>query len=200
MITICDQLLNTKGYASLARILDCDPEMLKKVEDMKVEIVGIPSEGNTTFALEVNITDTAILPLLQETLIKGLRNTDYVKRRIAVRKENLLNEIAETRRQMAALDSSGEFVRSLKEKSGGSSYFLDVATIPEARSNLEDRLAAYQEKLAFVDDMQVLQGFIRSKHVKPRLSVFLPAGLAIGFIIGYIFSMLNLAWTRAKKS
>jgi hypothetical protein len=194
-----EQLMNPRGFDSLGRIMQADPAVLGKMNGIKAELIGPAADGFSTSAIEVSVRDTSVLSSLQKAIVNGFRNSDYVRQKIAVRREGLLAQIAKTQQQISLLDSSAEFVQSFRGRTGGSSYILDVSTIPQAQSNLQDKLAAYNEKLAFVDDMVVVQGFIRNQHSSPRLSVFLPAGLALGFFIAYIFVMIKMIGAKGKR-
>jgi len=195
-----DEQLNRKGYPALAKIFGCSTELVSQIDELKVETVGLPMEGNTAFALVMRTRDTLPLKELQEALLSGLKNNDYARRRIAVRTENLVEEIAKAQQQLGALDSSAVL---LGRKNGGNGrgpdLMLDISNIPEAQVNIHERLMGYKEKLAFITDIQVLQDFLRPKKVSPILPLFGIVGLFGGFIIGYIYSLVSMARSLVKR-
>ncbi len=190
-----DEQLNNRGFPVLAGIFNCSPGMIAEVDELKVEQVGLPMEGNTAFALVIETRDTLRLGAMQDALVYGFRNSDYVRRRVAIRTQNLKDQIAKADLQLHALDSVHEIADDLKGRSGSSQLMLDVSTIPEQRLSIQEKLATYKEKLEFVDAVQVLQPFLRPKKARPNLVIFGAVGLIGGFFIGYIFSL-----TRAIKS
>ena len=199
MISNWEQLLGPKGYPTLAREFNCPPQLLSSVSGIKTEIIITAGQTWSTFALEVNTTDTTVLPRLQQAIIYALRNNDYVKRRIDIRRSTLVEEIDQVKRQIARLDSAAGYIQSFHAKGAGSSYMLDVSKIPEETATLQDHLATYVEKLAFVDDMQVLQGFLLTRKVSPSLKIYLPLGLGLGLLIGYLFVLTQTARSLAKR-
>jgi hypothetical protein len=196
-----DEQLNKRGYPILAGIFNCDPGLISQVDGLKVETVGLPMEGNAAFALIIETRDTLGLGAMQDALVYGFKNNDYARRRVAIRTQNLKDEIAKGEQQLNRLDSAHEIVDDFKNgaKSGSSQFMLDVSTIPEQRLNMVERLAGYKEKLAFVSDIQVLQPFLRPKKARPILVVFGAVGLLGGFLIGYLFSLMRVVRTINKK-
>jgi hypothetical protein len=196
-----DEQLNTRGYPVLASIFNCDPGMISPVSELKVETVGLPMEGNAAFALVIETQDTLGLGAMQDALVNGFKNNDYSRRRVAIRTQNLKDEIAKAELQLNALDSAHEIVDDFRNgvKSGSSQLMLDVSTIPEQRLNIQEKLAVYKEKLAFVNDIQVLQPFLRPKKARPILVLFGVVGLLGGFFVGYIFSLMRVVRSINKK-
>ena len=177
-----DEQLNTRGYPILARIFNCDLGLVSQVSELKVETVGLPMEGNAAFALIIETQDTLGLPAMQDALVYAFKSNDYSRQRVAIRTQNLKDEIAKAEQQLNALDSAHQIVDDFKNgvKSGSSQLMLDVSTIPEQRLNIQEKLAGYKERLAFVNDIQVLQPFLRPKKARPILILFGVVGLLGG--------------------
>jgi hypothetical protein len=195
-----DDQLNKRGYDGLAQIFGCTPELVSQIDGLKAEQVGLPMEGNTAFALTLKTTDTLRLKELQEALLHGLKNNEYSRRRIAVRKENLEEEIAKAQQQLNTLDSN-ELILGRKHEGSGRNpdLLLDVSTIPEQQMLIHEKLMGYKEKLAFMTDILVLQDFLRPKKVSPILPLFGIVGLFGGFLIGYIYSLVSVARSIIKR-
>jgi hypothetical protein len=196
-----DEQLNTRGYPILARIFNCDPGLISQVSELKVETVGLPMEGNAAFALIIETQDTLGLPAMQDALVYAFKSNDYSRQRVAIRTQNLKDEIAKAEQQLNALDSAHQIVDDFRNgvKSGSSQLMLDVSTIPEQRLNIQEKLAGYKERLAFVNDIQVLQPFLRPKKARPVLILFAVVGLLGGFFIGYLFSLMAMVRSINKK-
>jgi len=201
IISNWDDLLNKNGYPILARIFNCSPDLIASIGSLKAEPVGTVPDPNSPFILTLETGDTAKIKQLQEVILYGLKNNDYARRRIEVRKENLETAVAKSQQELDKLDSTAKFIQDFKGsgKTSGSEYLLDVSQIPEQRISIMDKLLTYKEKLAFVSDIQVLQEFLRPKKVRPILPVFGIVGLLGGFIIGYFFTLLRMARSLYHK-
>jgi hypothetical protein len=195
-----DEQLNSRGYAGLAAIFGCTPELVSQIKELKVELVGLPMEGNQAFTVVMRTADTLRLKEQQDALVHGLKNNDYVRRRVAVRTQNLQEEIAKAQKELNTLDSN-DLIADYKAAGakGGSSLLLDVSHISEQRVSMKEKLMGYQEKLAFITDIQVLQDFLHPKKVSPILPLFGVIGLAGGFIVGYLYSLVSMARSISKR-
>jgi len=200
IVTDWDELLNQKGYPVLAAYFGCKPGLVSEITSLKAEIVGTPGEGNASFSVEADTQDTTLLPRIQDAILYGFMHNDYNQRKVAIRKDALSREIVKAREQLSELDSTGGLIHELRGGSKtGSQYILDISTIPEERLTLMERLTGYQEKLAFTD-IQVLQGFVLNKKRKPSGLAFLLGGIAVGFLIGYFYTLLKMARSAYKKA
>ena len=196
-----DELLNKNGYPILARLFNCSPDLVASITSLKAEPVGTAPDPNSPFTLTMETGDSSKIKELQDHILYGLKNNDYARRRIAVRKENLEIAVAKAQQELDKLDSTAKFIQDFKGsgKTGGSQYLLDVSQIPEQRMSIMDKLLTYKEKLAFINDIQVLQEFLRPKRVRPVLPVFGLTGLLGGFIIGYLFILIRTARSLNNK-
>src|SRR5687768_9951894 len=83
-----NDLLNRGEHAALATIFECPQQLfasLKKIKADEIQKVFTPANPNG-FTIEVMVTDNAILGPLQQGIVKGFENSDYVKERLAAKK------------------------------------------------------------------------------------------------------------------
>ena len=200
-------LLRKKEYTTLAGIWNTTPDIVKKVGLMAPEeIQKLYVQNNPHgFIIRVKVKDTAILDDLQQGIVYGLENTDYVKERLKTKKANLVELIEKVKTEITKLDSTKLAVENIlnnKNKSS-SSLFVDITAITSGMVTLNEKLLAYQEELKFARAIQVLQNFNKFSNPESRkgpltLAVAGLAGLVIGFFIALFISVRQKLIERKK--
>ncbi|HMH24187.1 MAG TPA: hypothetical protein VK563_20530 [Puia sp.] len=189
LINNWDDLLNKDGYGTLARNFNCSPYTLTKLRSIRAEPIqktGTP-DNVSGFSIDIVIKDTSLLIEVQNAIVYGLANNDYVKERVAVRRKNFQDLVDNVRAEMVKLDSIKSSVGDIiqNKKKNNSSLMVDVSGISNQMVLLREKLLNYQEQLQFVDAVRVLQDFVKSGRPKqPRLSVLLAVGLGVGLFLG----------------
>jgi hypothetical protein len=196
-----ESLLKPAGRPVLARMLNTSVERISDLNGFTVEPIGPPSDVNMNFTLDVDMGDTAHLPELETSVLYGLRNNAYVRTRVGVRRQALQEEVDKAQRQLDRLDSAGLLISDLRTsaKNNGSDLIVDVSQIPGQRVKVQESLMEYKEKLAYVDT-QVVQGLLSMKKVRPVLPVFGSVGLVGGFLAGYLYCLIRISRSPARKS
>lgn len=197
-----DGLLNRNGYAELSQTMQYPVEKLANIGSLNVELVTGPIvDGVTSFVIEVETKDTAGLKDLQAAIVYGLENSQFVRQKVSIRKEGLQQQVQKAEDEVSRLDSSRRYIQSLLQGSGKGSpqLIVDIGKASEERVKIEEELTGYKEKLAFVNGIQVEQGFVLSTKVKPNRSLFFLSGLLGGFLLGYLISLVVMAAANYKK-
>jgi len=188
-------LLRKKEYNTLAGIWNSNPDLVKKVKKISAEEIQklYVQENPHGFIVRVIVKDTSILDNLQQGIVYGLENTEYVKERLITKRANLVELIEKVKGEMAKLDSTKLAVENIlnnKNKSS-SSLFVDITSINSGIINLNEKLLAYQEQLKFANATQVLQNFNKFSHPESRNGpLLLFVGAIIGLVIGYLTSLV----------
>ena len=188
-------LLRKKEYNTLAGIWNCNPDLVKKVEKITAEEIQklYVQDNPHGFIVRVIVKDTSILDNLQQGIVCGLENTEYVKERLITKRANLIELIEKVKGEIAKLDSTKLAVENIlnnKNKSS-SSLFVDITSINSGIINLNEKLLAYQEQLKFANATQVLQNFNKFSHPESRNGpLLLFVGAIIGLVIGYLSSLV----------
>jgi len=188
-------LLRKKEYNTLAGIWNSNTDLVKKVSKISAgEIQKLYVQDNPHgFIVQVAVKDTSILDNLQQGIMYGLENTEYVKERLITKRANLIELIEKVKGEITKLDSTKLAVENIlnnKNKSS-SSLFVDITSINSGIINLNEKLLEYQEKLKFASATQVLQKFNKFSNPESRngpLLLFL--GAIIGLVIGYLISLI----------
>jgi hypothetical protein len=197
-------LLKKKEHAALAQILGCRPEMLRDVKELKAEeIQKIYTPNNPNgFIIEATVTDNAMLPELQNALVYGFENSEYVKERLVVKKVNLQELIDKTAIEIRKLDSTKSLMdRILAGNSRPSaSLIIDNSNINRELIDMNEKLLNYQETLKFTNAIQVLQSFSQFKKPSgPKLIVWLFIGLVFCLCLGFAFTVVHSVRTRLRQ-
>src|SRR6187399_1089630 len=188
-------LLRKKEYNTLAGIWNSNPDLVKKVNKISTEEIQklYVQDNPHGFIVRVIVKDTSILDNLQQGIVYGLENTDYVKQKLITKKANLIELIGKVKGEIAKLDSTKLAVENIlnnKNKSS-SSLFVDITSINSGIINLNEKLLAYQEQLKFANATQVLQNFNKFSHPESRNGpLLLFVGAIIGLVIGYLTSLV----------
>jgi len=188
-------LLRKKEYNSLAGIWNSNPDLVKKVKKISAEEIQklYVQDNPHGFIVQVTVKDTSILDNLQQGIVYGLENTEYVRQRLITKRANLVELIEKVKEEIAKLDSTKLAVENIlnnKNKSS-SSLFVDITSINSGIINLNEKLLLYKEQLKFANATQVLQNF--NKFSKPESRdgpLLLFVGAIIGLVIGYLISLI----------
>lgn len=189
------ELLKKNEYATLAGIFNCDPAIVKKISKISAEEIQKMYVQNNPhgFVVTVMVSDTSILSPLQEGIVYGLENGDYIKERTATKRSNLNQLIEKVKSEIIKLDSTKSAVENIlsNKNKNSSSLMVDITSINSELISLNEKLLSYKEELKFSDPVQILQKFNKYSYPESRQGpLLLIVGCIAGFIIGYIISMI----------
>jgi hypothetical protein len=199
-----NELLKRNEKPTLARIVHCDENLLSYVTSMEgAEILKNYSATNPNgFYIDVKVKNNSILPELQQAIVDGLNNTELVKQKLILRKEDLNQLIEKVTIEIGKLDSiksNIENIISNKEKNS-SSLMLDVTGVNRELIDMNEKLLSYQEELRFASGVQVVQGFVPlNTPVSISLKVMIVLGLILGLSIAYAITLAVYVRTRLIK-
>jgi uncharacterized protein involved in exopolysaccharide biosynthesis len=199
-----DRLLKKGGIVSLAEQMEIPTESLEKVKQIKanqIQKVFTPNNPNG-FYIDVYVTDNSVLPTLQKGIINGFENIDFIKRQLAIKKENFQWMIADVEKEIAKLDSTKtEVERSLKGgRSTGSLLMVDITGLNKQLIEMNEKLLNYRQEIQFLAAVQVLQPFSAfNKPAGPNFFVWLGIGLIGGLAIGYAIAILKSTQARIRQ-
>ena len=187
-------LLKKKEYSTLAVIWNCPADIPKKVSKMSTEEIQklYVQDNPHGFIVRVIVKDTSILDQLQQSIVYGLENTEYVKERLISKRASLIELIEKVKGEITKLDSTKLAVENIlnnKNKSS-SSLFVDITSINSGIISLNEKLLGYQEDLKFANAIQVLQRFNKFSKPESRQGPLLfILGATIGLLMGYLVSL-----------
>ena len=187
-------LLKDKEYAVLAQRLNCDQNIIKKINKISAsELQKLYISNNPNgFKVEVLVNDNSVLDSLSKRIVYGLENGEYIKAKLASRRSNLMQLIDKVKIEILKLDSTKKQIENSINNNNlhTSSFILDVSNINGQMIGLNEKLLGYQDELKFCNAVQVLQNFEKfEKPVAPKLFKSLVLGFIGGFALGYILAL-----------
>jgi hypothetical protein len=199
-----DELLHRSEYKTVASIWNSNEDMVRKVASLDAsDILKTFTPNNPNgFYVDVKIRDNSILPELQQAIVNGLNNSDYIKERLAARKEDLKIMIDKVTDEITKIDSTKIMVDRImtnKEKFS-SSLMLDVSGLNRQQIELNEKLLGYKSELRFANGVNVLQGFSRFDNpVSASLRLLIVVGLIIGTVVAYIITLFVIVRERMRR-
>jgi prefoldin subunit 5 len=185
-------LLKKKELSLLADQLQVNKPLLKKVLSIKTaELQKSYAPNNyTAFTLTVLVTDTAVLQPLQRGIVYALDNSEYIKDKLAARKNNLRSFIQTLQQEITRLRNMQATIETnLQKQTNGGGFMVNISDISTQIANLQERKFRSEEELAFLSATHVLQYFYTpDKPTYPQLLKQLLMGLAGGLILGFVIA------------
>ncbi|MFI5186234.1 MAG: hypothetical protein ACHQF0_05885 [Chitinophagales bacterium] len=204
IIDYWNQLLKRNEHKILASILNCREELLNKL--ISLEGVEIQKNYSSTdpngFYIDARINDNSILPELQEAIVHGLNNTEYVKQKISERQEYLKELINKVTTEINKLDSVKNSIENsiIHESKNFTSPLVTVESLTKDIIDMNEKLLSYKSELRSLGSIHVLQGFIPlTSPVSRGLPVTIIMGLILCLSVAYLFSLLKYIEDRLKK-
>ena len=199
-----NELLKRGEYKELTAILNCDEAFLKQI--VSLEGVEIQKNYSSTdpngFYVNAKVKSNSVLKQLQDAIVYGLNNTEYLKKKLAARKDDLHELIDKTTIELSKLDSIKKNIENIisnKEKTS-SPIFLDISGVNKDLVDLNEKLIAYKNELRFTSAVQILQGFIPlDTPVSMSLKVTIIIALILCIVVAYLFTLLKYVEDRLRK-
>lgn len=198
-----DELLKRHEYAALASTWNCDEKIPRAVTSIEsTDILKVFTQTNANgFYVDVKVTDNSILPQLQQAIVYGLNNSEFVKDKVALRKENLKYMIDKVTEEITKVDSMKNDVEKIitnKEKNT-STLMVDITGLNGQLISLNEKLLGYKEELKFVNGVFVIQGFSRFDiPVSISMKVLIVIGIILCLVITYIYTLFILVREKMK--
>lgn len=191
-----NNLIKKQDYAEVADAFNCSESILQKVKNIEgdeIQKVFTPTNPNG-FYIDVKITDNSILDSLQIGIVHGFESGDYIKSRLAFKRDRLKEMIDKTNIEILKLDSNkvevGNIIMGKEQPS--SSLIVDGSTINRQLIDMNEKLLYWKEDLNFTAGIQVLQGFSKfDKPIDPKLFVLLVLGWIFCFALAYIYALIS---------
>lgn len=186
-------LLKKGDKNGVANDFNIDPAIVKKLYSITgTEIQKSFGQNNPNgFIVEVIVGDTGALSSLQRGIVYGLENTDYIKARVATRRQNFTELIGKVKSEIGKLDSTKRIIEnSISGKVKNSSTFIvDVSSINVQMVQLNEKLLQYEEELRFVSAIQVVKGFSKFERPNKTARSMILFGAIGGIGIGLLASV-----------
>jgi hypothetical protein len=182
-------LLKKRERPELAQQFHVDVKLLRKVLWIKTaELQKSYAPNNfTAFTLTVLVTDTAILQPLQKGIEFALENSEYVKDKLAAKKNNLRSIIQTIDQEITRLNKMQTIIETnlQQQNDNGGRFMVNISDISGQIAGLQEKKLNFQEALYFTSVVHVLQNFYTpDRPTFPVLLKQLLMGLAGGLLLG----------------
>ncbi|THU33540.1 hypothetical protein FAM09_25670 [Niastella caeni] len=205
LINSWSTLLKKRELPVLARQFQMDEPLLKKVKSITTEELQKSFSPNnfTAYTLTVLVTDTAVLQPLQKGIVYALDNSEYIKDKLAARKNILRSMIQTVQQEISRLYNLQAAVdTNLQQNSNtGGRFMVNISDISAQIANLQEKKLNYEENLSFTSGVYVLQKFYTpSKPAHPQLIKQLLLGLAGGLLLGCVIAFCLYVRRKANQT
>jgi LPS O-antigen subunit length determinant protein (WzzB/FepE family) len=184
-------------YQILSEELHCSPELLKNVRNISGRLIDRPGPAETqnTFTLDVVVNKTDILDSLQNCIVYGLENNEYIQQRVAIKRANTIEMIGKVKNEILKLDSTKDLVENIIQHKdrNAAPVIVDISSVNTQLINLNEKLLSYETELKLIDPIQVIHKFNKNEYpYRSRLAVPLAVGLLGGFLLGVFIAFYKI--------
>jgi hypothetical protein len=202
---------NIIGFEAKPLIIETDViqlELLKEqlrnaegADDAVIEDVlrRIEIENRHSFEITIRTLNPTVIPNLQEALVGYFRNTEYVKRRIEINRQNLEQRRTKLLNDLQKMDSLKAVIyanyKSMADqaRSGSNNVILSDRSVTSPVEIFNEDQALYRDlqeinsQLYLQPDFEVVDGFTEfSEPASPSTVKMVLSALAIGIVIAYL--------------
>ena len=182
-------------YGLLARTLHCTPELISKLISIKAENISNLLPATSAFTVTVLVSDTSNLEELQNAIVFGLENNEFVQAKVNLKRDNTIQLIDNINQEIAKLDSTQRKIESSNtgKPTSSPSFMVDISNLNVQMITLREKLYQNQETLKFVNGIQVLQKFERfERPANIHRSTLIFLGLLVGLFLGIVCRLQNM--------
>jgi hypothetical protein len=183
-------LLKKRERPLLAQQLQIDVNLLKKVQSIKTEELqkSYAPKNFTAFTISVLVTDTAVLRPLQKGIVYALDTSEYIKDRLAARKNILQSLMATVQQEITRLNNMQNVIENNlhQHNTNGGGFIVNISGISSQIADLQEKKLNFEEELSLISAVHVLQNFYTPTNpTYPILLKQLLMGLAGGLLLGH---------------
>lgn len=191
---------NHRLLADRLGITEKQAAAIRKVT-MKGALEGALQEADRlVIVVTVRTLDNAILPDLQEGIIKYIAENDFVKIRIDEKKRTYNELIARVGEEIEKLEAVKQRMLQGPYASSSGMVMMNPSEAYSRTVELVKQKLALEESLRLVNSVQLVEGFIPlHRPVSPKLPVLLAAALVAGSLLALTIIGLRYAWSLAQR-
>src|SRR5690606_16689774 len=196
-------LIKDKNFDLLAGRLHITADQASKLREVEIEgaLEGAVAEVDRQFiVVVVRILDNAVLPDLQAGIIQYISEKDFVKSRTEEKKRYYQELIASIGAEIEKLEVAKQRITTGDYGRAGGTVMMNPSDIYAQTVALIDNKLSLEEKLHLVNSVQLIEGFSPlNRHVSPKLSLLLPAGLVSGLLLAFLIMGLRYVISLARQ-
>jgi hypothetical protein len=168
MLFKLNQLVSSKQYESLAKLLKLDVNQVSKIHSIDSKnihnqpLVNDISVEKVPFYITVEVYNQEVLKELQKALVNYLSVSGFVHERLLLNERNYTNEIIHMKNQMIYMDSLK--VLLLRDCSNlDADAVINLEKLNKEQNGIFGRIRDLEAALQFNKNIEVMDGFIAQK-------------------------------------
>ncbi|OJJ16077.1 hypothetical protein BKI52_35500 [marine bacterium AO1-C] len=153
---------------------------------------------NQKFAIEVALFNNNNFPILEKSLLMYLRQNDYLKQKIALKKVFLEKKKKKIQKEVSDLDSLKKNIAEIFTRKNQNIQITDPGTITqlyEKAVKLKEDELKIDTTLAMLDNVQVVESFVKFNQPTVKVTKRIKTGLYIGFALWFMLVL----WLDVRK-
>lgn len=199
LIETIDLLVKDGNHEMVSQKLQIPVDQVIKLAGLSVEkgTEGVQDQTPNIFHIEARVTDNNILGPLQSGITYYLENTEFVKRRVDLRKETINALREKLKAEIQDLEALKARVNNnfMTGNEGANTVIMDPASIYKQAITMYESELELKTQLAFVENVQVIDGFtVFNKRISPRIrqiGYWLFGGLLLGIMLVFVFEIID---------
>jgi hypothetical protein len=201
-------LINKGDYVALASKLNLSVDAIKKINKIEAEdsqigaMEAAKNKDVNSFMISAVVTDVQILDSLENAIVYALENNEYVKKRAAIRRQNLESLKNKITAEIAALESVKVSVKELldKDRTTSGTILSSPSEVNLQIVSLYERILNLETDIKLSEDIQVIENFTKTtKPDGPDLRPYLAYGFVVGCLLSVVFITLMLLRRKFKN-
>jgi len=199
LINTLDVLVQEENFILLSKKLGMTPNQVESIKEINVSSIFKEEEEDNDmniFRINVQIHNNDLLDSLESGIIHYLEGNVYVKKRIELKKKNLLTLIDKINEEISEIDSIKNNVHAnmVAKSDNLNLYLLDPVSIYKEAITLFQQELELQSELELIDNIQVIESFTRfERSISPRTR-----HIIFGPLLGLLFSFIVISIKEAN--
>ena len=167
----------------------------KSTKERDKEIFQLKDQN---FAIELSLTDNSHFASLETAITGYLRENKYLKKRVELKKMLLTKKKQKLQKEIKELDSLKHNIRNIFTQKNQNVQITDPGTIArlyQEAVKLKEEELKIDTTLALMDNVQIVDGFIKSNIPIVQITKRLKTGLYLGFSLW----VMLILWLDVRK-
>ncbi|EAY28155.1 GumC domain-containing protein [Microscilla marina] len=203
---IAKTIVSIKAVDKLVVLKDLSAQQNKELKPGKDERQASSKERDKEifqlkdkkFAIELSLTDNANVTALEGAIITYLQENEYMKKRVNTKKMFLTQKKEKLRQEIQELDSLKRHIAKVFTRKDQNIQITDPGTISklyEEAVKLREEELKVDTTLALIDNVQIVEGFVKFNNPSIKVTKRIKTGLYIGFAIWFLLVL----WLDVRK-
>jgi hypothetical protein len=203
---IAQTIISIKAVDKLVVLKDLSAQQNKEFKPGKDETQKSSKERDKEifqlkdqkFAVELSLTNNSNFGTLENAIINYLRQNEYMKKKVNLKRTFLTQKKQKIQKEIKELDSLKHNITKLFTQKDQNVEITDPGTIArlyQQAIKLKEEELAIDTTLALVDNVQIIEGFVKFNN--PSIKV--TKRIKTGFYLGFGMWVMLILWLDVRK-